>query len=283
MEQSASNTTSTPLLTIRPSSGWSAVNVRELIQYRDLLFVFALRDIKLRYRQTLLGPIWILLQPLMGAGVLSFIFGGIAHLKAPGTLPYFVYCFTGQLGFSIFSGIVTKVSTSLTANAHLVAKVYFPRLLLPFSTVFAVMVDFCAAATILPVLMVTYHVVPGIGILLLPFWIALFVLLALGVGLLAAALMVSYRDVSALITVIMGFLPYVSAVGFDPSTLSHRMKMLVLINPVAQILEGFRWSLLNTQMPSANHILFATAISAGSFVLGTLLFRKMEKKFADVI
>src|ERR1700722_15326278 len=141
-----------PLLTIRPTSGWSAINVKELLQYRDLLFVLAGRDIKLRYRQTLLGPIWILLQPLLGAGVMSFIFGGVAKLKAPGDTPYFLYCFTGQLGWTLFAGIVGKVSASLVGNSPLVAKVYFPRLLLPLSTVFSVLVDFCAASLLLPVM-----------------------------------------------------------------------------------------------------------------------------------
>jgi lipopolysaccharide transport system permease protein len=273
----------TPLLTIKPSTGWSAVNIKELIQYRDLVLVFAIRDVKLRYRQTLLGPVWIILQPLLGAGVLSFVFGGIAKLKAPGHMPLFLYCFSGQLAWSIFAGTFTKVSGSLVGNSHLVSKVYFPRLLLPISTVFAVLVDFCAAALILPFLLIYFHVMPGLPLLLLPVWLLLLAMLGMGFGLCAAALMVSYRDVNAVLGVLMGFLPYLSAVGFDVNAIPKAVKPLVLINPVIGLLEGFRWSVARQPLSTSSHMAYSVLFSIIMFVIGVVAFKRMERRFADVI
>jgi len=278
-----SNTSQLPHLTIKPSSGWSAINIKELIQYRDLLLVFASRDVKLRYRQTMLGPIWIILQPLLGAGVLSFIFGGIAKLKAPGNFPFFLYVFSGQLAWSIFSGTVSKVSMSLVGNSHLVAKVYFPRLILPFSTVFGVLIDFAAAGLILPILWVIYHVTPGWPILLTPVWIILLGLMGMGIGLCASAVMVLYRDVTAVLNVVMGFLPYISAVGFDIKDIPHSVKGLVLANPIIGLLEGFRWSVVGLPISGSSHLVYSVCFSLGMFVVGIFAFKRMERIFADVI
>jgi lipopolysaccharide transport system permease protein len=283
VESTTTSGSQTPLLTIKPSTGWSALNLRELNQYRGLALVFAIRDIKLRYRQTLLGPIWIVLQPLLGAGVLSFVFGGIAKLKPPNGTPVFLYCFTGQLAWSIFAGTVTKVSGSLTGNAHLVSKVYFPRLLLPISTVFAVLVDFCAAALILPFLLILYQVMPGLPLLLTPVWMLLLAILGMGFGLCAAALMVSYRDVNAVLGVFMGFLPYLSAVGFDVNSIPRAAKPLVVFNPVIGLLEGFRWSVANQPFSGSSHLAYSVIFSIGMFVFGVAAFKRMERKFADVI
>lgn len=273
----------TPLLTIRPSTGWGAINIKELIQYRDLLFVLAGRDIKLRYRQTLLGPIWIVLQPLLGAGVMNFIFGSVAKLPTPGGMPTFLLCFTGQLGWTIFAGIVSKVSGSLVSNSHLVAKVYFPRLLLPLSSVFAVLVDFAAASLIVPFLMLNYHITPTASLLMLPVWMLLLAMLGMGVGLCASALIVSYRDVSAVLNVVMGFLPYVSGVGFAVASLPAKYQPLALYNPVAGLIEAFRWSLIGKGDFHVNQVAYAVSASLVMFVVGVLAFKRMERRFADVI
>ncbi len=270
-------------LVIKASTGWSGINLKELVQYKDLALVFAVRDIKLRYRQTLLGPIWIILQPLLGAGVMNFIFGSVAKLPTPKGVPSFVVCFTGQLGWMIFSGIVSKVSGSLVSNSHLVSKVYFPRLLLPLSTVFAVMVDFSASLLLLPVMMVGYHIAPSPAMLLLPVWILLLALLGLGVGLCAAALTVIFRDVTTVLNVVMGFLPYLSGVGFVVSSLPQKYRPIAVANPIAGLIEAFRWSLLGRGDFSAAHVVYAAVASVCMFVVGVFGFRRMERRFADVI
>lgn len=245
--------------------------------------MFAMRDIKLRYRQTLLGPIWIVLQPLLGAGVMSFIFGSVAKLPTPDKMPTFVLCFTGQLGWMILAGIISKVSGSLVGNSHLVSKLYFPRLLLPFSTVFAVLVDFAASALLLPVIMVIYHIAPTPALLLLPVWMLLLAMLGLGIGLCAAALTVMFRDVTTVLNVMMGFLPYLSGVGFAVSSLPQKYQPIAAANPVSGLIEAFRWSLVGKGEFNVGHVVFAGVAAVCIFIIGLFSFKRMERKFADVI
>ena len=180
-------TSQKPYLVIRPSSGWQALNLRQIWLFRDLLLTLAGRDIKLRYRQTALGAIWVVVQPLMGAGVLSFVFNRVANVPT-GTIPPFLFAFAGMIAFTAFSSTLSKASGSLVGNAQLVSKVFFPRLVLPLSTVASTLVDFGVSLVMLFVLMLVYRIVPTPQIVLFPVWLALILMLSLGIGLFTASL-----------------------------------------------------------------------------------------------
>ena len=271
-----------PVLTIRPSSGWQSLRLSEIWQYRDLLWVLAQRDIRLRYKQTILGVVWVVLQPLISAGIFAFVFGRVAKLPSDG-VPYFVFSYAGLLAWNLFNSTLTKASGSLVGNANLVSKVYFPRLILPLSTLFSSLLDFGVAFLIMIILMITSHIVPGPGILLLPVWLALILILSTGVGLCASSLMVSYRDVQHIMPVLLQFLLYASPVAYAVSAVPHKLRLLYYINPVSSILEAFRWSLLNRGTLQPGFLVYSAVFSIGSFFAGAYAFKRMERKFADVI
>ena len=276
-----------PYLTIRPSSGWAAVDVAELWRFRDLLMSLATRDLKLRYKQTVLGVIWVVLQPLMAAGIFSFVFGKLASFPSHG-VPYFLFSYVGLLGWNLFANTLTKTSTCLTGNSQLISKVFFPRLVLPLSTVPSVMVDFAVAAAMLVILMAVCHAAPSWPLLLLPLWMLSLLLLALGLGLCTAALAVSYRDVQYILPVAVQALLYASPIAYALVDALAKLprpwqRALYLSNPLAAPLEAFRWSILDVTPPSAAPLAAALAASAALFVAGTYSFKRMERKFADVI
>jgi len=272
-----------PHLTIQPTAGWQAINLRELWQFRDLLLTLAQRDVKLRYRQTALGVVWVILQPLIAAGIFSFVFGKVAKLPAPTGVPYLVFSYAGLLAWNAFSSTLTKTSGCLLANSNLVSKVYFPRLALPLSTVFSTLIDFGVALVMMALLMAINHVVPTAALLLLPVWLFLVVVLALGVGLYTSALMVSYRDVQYILPVITQFLLYASPVAYSAALIPVKYKLIFELNPLTGLLEAFRWSLLGTAAPNWNSVAYAAVVTVVVFVLGAFSFKKMERKFADVI
>ena len=271
-----------PYLTIRPSPGWAAINLGELWQFRDLLFSLAVRDLKLRYKQTALGVIWVILQPLMAAGIFSFVFGKVAKLPSDG-VPYFAFSLAGLLGWNLFSNILTKTSGCLVGNSQLISKVFFPRLVLPLSTVPSVLVDFAVATTLMAVLLVTYGINPGWGLLLLPVWMALLAVLALGIGLVTSALTVSYRDVQYILPVFLQMLLYASPIAYAVSAVPDRWRGLYSLNPLSAVMEAFRWSLLGIGRPHWGSLAYAAAVAGTLLVWGAFSFKKMERKFADVI
>jgi lipopolysaccharide transport system permease protein len=272
----------TPLLKIRPATSWAAINFRELWQFRDLAMTLAGRDLKLRYKQTALGVVWVLLQPLLAAGVFTFVFGKVAKMPSDG-MPYFLFSYAGLLGWNLFFNTVTKSSGCLVGNAHLISKVFFPRLVLPLSTVPSTLVDFAVAAGMMAVLMVIYHVAPGPGLLLLPVWIVLLLLFSLGIGLVTAGLAVSYRDVTYILPVLMQLVMYASPIAYAATAVPERLRKWYDLNPLAPLLEAFRWSLLRRGELSARYLSLATIVSVLLFVVGLYSFKRMERKFADVI
>jgi len=278
---------SQPTKTIRAHTGWQSLNVRELWQFRDLLLTLAGRDVKLRYRQTAVGVLWVVLQPLLAAGIFSFVFGKVANLPAPKGVPYFVFSYAGLLGWTVFSGTVIKVSASLVQNSNLISKVYFPRLILPLSMMFSTLIDFAVALALLPVLMLIAHVVPGLSLLTLPLWFALLLMLSLGVGMYASALAVTYRDVQYVIPVLMQFLLYASPVAYMLSYVLTKIppaaRPFYFLNPLAGLLEAFRWSLLGHATLPLVPVAYAAVLSILVFFGGAYAFKKMEKRFADVI
>ena len=271
-----------PFTKIRPHSGWAALNLPEAWKFRDLLFALAARDLKLRYKQTALGVVWVIAQPLMAAAIFSFVFGKVARLSSDG-VPYLLFSFAGLLGWNLFSTTVTKCSGCLVGNSQLISKVFFPRLILPLSTIPSVLVDFAVAAAMMALLMAIHGVAPGWGILLMPVWMAVLLMLALGIGLGAAALAVPYRDVQYIVPVFMQILLYASPIAYAISAVPEHLRSVYLCNPLSAPLEAFRASLLHTAWPGWESLAVAAGFSAVVFLAGLYAFKRMERQFADVI
>ena len=271
-----------PHVRIRATSGWRALDLRQVWVFRDLLTTLAERDIKLRYRQTALGVIWVVLQPLLAAGIFSFVFGRVANLPSDG-VPYFIFSFTGLLAWNAFNSTITKISACLVGNSQLISKVYFPRLILPLSTVFSTLIDFGVAALLLGLLMFLHGIVPTAAILLTPIWLALILMLAIGLGLIAAALMVTYRDVQHIMPVMIQFLLYASPVAYASSAVPEHLRVFFFCNPMASLLDAFRWSILGTGQIHAGALAASACMTVLIFIGGAFCFRKMERMFADLI
>jgi lipopolysaccharide transport system permease protein len=236
----------------------------------------------LRYRQTVLGVAWVVLQPLLGALIFTFVFGVVAGLRSDG-IPYLTFTFASLAGWGLFSGIVSRSSSSLVQNSGLIGKVWFPRSVLPSSTVPAALVDLVMALMVLAMLMAWQGVAPGVALLTLPLWIALLVALALAIGFAASALMVRYRDVQHILPVALQLLLYASPVAYAASNVPERFRALYYLNPVATALDGLRWSLLGAAPPPMPAVAHALLLTLALLVLGTWSFRRMERGFADVI
>jgi lipopolysaccharide transport system permease protein len=271
-----------PLVTIRPSKGWVALNAGEIWNFRDLLFTLAGRDLKLRYKQTALGVIWVVLQPLMAAGVFSFVFGTVAKLPSSG-LPYLLFSFAGLLGWNFFNNVLTKVSGCLIGNSQLISKVYFPRLVLPLSNIGSCLIDFAVAGGMMVVLLAVYRIAPSLAVLLLPLWMVILTAIAMGLGLCSAALAVSYRDIQYILPVFTQILLYASPVAYSIKAVPPHLHWIYLLNPLAPPLEAIRASLLGTEMPSAWSLAASATVALLLLFVGLYSFKRMERIFADVI
>jgi len=276
-----------PHLSIRPTSGWQALDLREVWQFRDLLFSLAARDVKLRYRQTALGALWVILQPLLGAGILSFVFNRLAALPTNG-VPPILFSYVGMLGFTLFSSTLSKASSSLVGNSQLISKVYFPRLILPLSTVLSSLVDFGVGLLMLLVLMVIYRIAPTVALLSMPLWLGLILLLSLGFGLFFSAVMVTYRDVQYVLPVLISFLTFASPIAYSVAFVISKIPsgtrpIYFFLNPLASLLEALRYSMLGSGEVPWNYVGLASLLAVAAFVFGVLSFRQMEERFADVI
>lgn len=277
-----STASSTPHLIIRPRGRFTPVDLAELWAFRDLIATFAIRDIRLRYRQTALGIIWVVLQPLLGALIFTFVFGRVAHLPSEG-VPYIVFAYVGLLGWNVFSGIVTRASASLTSAGSMVSKIYFPRLALPLSVLGSVLLDFAIALVVQAGFLLAYGVDPGWHIALLPVWLLLTIGLATGLGLATSALAARYRDIQYIVPLLLQLLTFASPVGYSVANIPQDVRWTAGINPLTGILQGFRWSLLGRGSISFNEIVLSAAAAVGSLVIGVIVFTSMERELADVI
>ena len=273
----------TPMVRIRPPRPWEALDLSGLWRFRDLLLALAVRDIKLRYRQTLLGVLWVILQPLLGAGIFAFVFGRVAGLDAGGQ-SYVLFAYAGLLAWNLFNGVVLKASGSLVANAPLVSKVFFPRLVLPFSGAISTLVDFFIALVVGAALLFVSGQPPTVLLMLAPFWLVFLLLLATGLGLLCAALAVAYRDVIHVLPVALQFLLYGSPVGYTIAVIPPGWpRFFYKLNPLAPFIEGFRVSFLGHGEIGLLSSVYAGIMAVVIFVAGLVFFRRMERQFADVI
>jgi lipopolysaccharide transport system permease protein len=277
-----------PTTYIRPASGWQLVNVRELWQYRELLFFLTWRDVKVRYKQTALGAAWAILQPALMMIVFTIFFGRMAKVPT-GNMPYPIFVFAGLLPWTFFATAMANAGNSVVGSERLITKIYFPRLAVPLAAVGAAVVDFCIAFGMLIVLMVFYRlkgapVHPGITLLLVPLIFALIMLAATGVGTLLAALNVAYRDFKYVLPFLVQLWLFATpTVYMQPSAeASAKMQIALAINPLAGLIASFRSAVLGSPVPW-NHLALSAVCVVVMFVVGCLYFRKVEDSFADII
>lgn len=274
--------TEVPRIRLQRSDGWRALNLREIWQYRELLYFLSWRDIKVRYKQTLLGVLWAIIQPFFTMVVFSIFFGKLAKIPSDG-IPYPIFAFAALVPWTLFANALTQSSNSLVQSANLLKKVYFPRLIIPISSVLAGTVDFLLAFILLLAMMLFYGILPTVNIVWLPFFLLLTCGTALGVGLWLSAMNVKFRDVRYTVPFLTQFWLFATPIAYPSSLLSDPWRTLYGLNPMAGVIEGFRWALLGTE--TAPGSLIVVSVFTMVILLGTGLafFRRVEKTFADVV
>ena len=277
----ANVTNKTPVTIIKPSKGWLPVDLHELWEYRDLLYFFVWRDIKIRYKQTFLGFAWALIQPLLAMIIFTLFFGNLAKIPSDG-IPYPIFTYAALLPWTLFSESLTRSTNSMVTNANIIQKVYFPRVALPISSVLSPLLDFGIAFTILILMMVYYSIMPTTNIILLPAFILLAVITSLGIGLWTSALNAMYRDFQYVIPFIIQIWMYASPVVYPVSMIPEKYQFLYGLNPMAGVIEGFRWVVLGADAPKSV-IIVSVAISILILVSGAFFFQHMQKTFADEV
>ena len=257
----------------------------DLYRYRELFYILSWRDLKVRYKQTVVGVLWAFLRPLLTMIVFTIVFGKLAKMQPDGDVPYAIMVFAAMLPWQFFSNALTEASNSLIGNANLLSKVYFPRLIVPASSVITSFVDFLISFVLLLVLMAYYQYIPSWRIIFLPIYIGLSFLTAFGLGLYLTALNVKYRDFRYIIPFIVQFGLYISPVGFSSSIIPEQWKTLYYLNPMVSIIDGFRWCIIkdSTTDPLSIYALFSVLMSVIVLFIAIRQFRKMEKTFADLI
>ena len=271
-----------PRVRIQPSKGWISLRLRDLWEYRDLLFFLAWRDISVRYKQTVLGAAWAIIQPFFSMVVFSIFFGRLAKVPSDG-LPYPIFTYTALVPWQYFATATTNSSNSLVNSSQLLTKVYFPRLVIPLASVLPAAVDSAIAFTVLLGMMAYYGLAPTWNLVFLPLFVLLALVTALGVGLWLSAMDVQYRDIRYAVPFLVQFWMFASPVAYPSSLVPEQWRLLYALNPMAGVIEGFRWALLGTGTSPGP----MTAVSAFAALLllasGAFYFRRMERTFADVV
>ena len=271
-----------PVIVIRPSRGWVALRLRDLWEYRDLLYFLVWRDLKVRYKQTALGAAWAIIQPFFTMVVFSIFFGQLAKIPSEG-LPYPIFAYCALLPWQLFSRALTESGNSLIANEPLLTRVYFPRLVIPLSVVLAGLVDFGIAFVILLGMMAYYGIAPTTAVFTLPLFLLLALGTALGVGLWLSALNVQYRDVRYTIPFLTQFWLFATPIVYPSSLVPEPWRAFLGLNPMAGVVEGFRWALLGTAQAPGLMLVSSVAASVALLIGGLFYFRRMERIFADVV
>ncbi|MEZ0395239.1 MAG: ABC transporter permease [Anaerolineales bacterium] len=270
-------------IVLRPARGWAGLNLRDLWKYRELIYFLTWRDIKVRYKQALLGVAWAVLQPILTMVIFSVILGYLLNVPTDNGVPYPVFSFVALLPWQLFANALQRTSASLVGNANLLTKVYFPRLVIPVSAVGAGLVDFAISFLVLIGLMLFYQIQPTWNILWLPLLVLLALLTAVAVGLWLSALNVQYRDVQHMVPFVIQAWFYASPVVYSASIIpSARWQLVYALNPMAGVIQGFRWALLGTQAPDAS-LAVSSAVVAVLLVSGLFFFKRMERTFADIV
>jgi lipopolysaccharide transport system permease protein len=271
-----------PLVRIAPSAGWVSLRLHELWEYRELLYFLVWRDVKVRYKQTVLGIAWAVIQPLFSMVVFSLFFGRLAKIPSDG-VPYPIFSFAALVPWAFFAHGLNHASHGLVASGNLIKKIYFPRLVVPISGVISGSVDFVLAFTILLGMMLYYGIVPTINLLWLPLLLLLVLTTSLGVGLWLSAMNVQFRDVRYVMPVLTQLWLVATPIAYPSSLLMEPWRTLYGLNPMVGVVEGFRWALLGTDTAPGFLIIASALISLTVLVSGAFYFRRLERTFADVV
>ena len=269
---------------IKPTTGLAALNLRDLWTYRELVYFMVWRDVRVRYKQTMLGAAWAIIQPVLTMLVFTFIFGRVAKLPTDSNIPYPIFSYVALLPWGLFVTALNQASRSLTSNNNMITKIYFPRLVLPLASVLSGLVDFVIAFVILIGMMIYYGIIPSLNALwALPLFLLLAIITALGVALWLAALNVQYRDVNYALPFMTQFWLFLTPVAYSAALISEKWQLVYSLNPMAGVVNGFRWALLGTDTGPGPEMAISVAISLLILIGGLFYFRNMEKTFADTI
>ena len=271
-----------PVTVIEPSRGWISLNLRDLWEYRELLYFLTWRDIKVRYKQTILGAAWAIIQPFFTMVVFSLFFGRLARMPSD-DIPYPLFSYAALVPWTFFANGLSNSSSSLVGSANLLRKVYFPRLVIPISAVMAGGLDFVLAFVVLVGMMLFYGIVPTAAIAWLPLLLVLALVTALGVGLWLTAMNVQFRDVRYAVPFLVQAWMFATPIAYPSSLLDEPWRTLYGINPMAGVVEGFRWALLGTETAPGPIVLVSAVVAVGLLVSGAYYFRRMERTFADLV
>jgi len=259
-----------------------SMDLKGVWEYRELLYFLVWRDLKVRYRQTLLGAGWVIVQPLMTMVIFTAVFGNFAKVPSDG-LPYPIFIFSALLPWNLFASSLTRGGSSVVSNAHLISKIYFPRLILPLSGILSPLVDFAVAFVILVVMMIWFGTLPTWGLLALPLFMLLAILTALSVGLWLSALNVRYRDVGHTIPFLTQVWMFATPVAYPVSLVPQKWRLLYSLNPMAGVIEGFRWALLGKDSPEFGVIAVSAIMVLVLMLPGVVYFKYTERTFADIV
>jgi len=271
-----------PKIVIKPSRGWFSLHLNELWQYRELLYFLAWRDIKVRYKQTVLGAAWAIIQPFFTMVVFTLFFGKLAKIPSEG-VPYPIFSYAGLLPWTFFSQAMNQSSDSLVGNAHLITKVYFPRLAVPLSATLAPFVDFCIAFMVLIGMMFYYQIFPTGTLVWLPAFLLLAFATSLGAGLWLSALNVQYRDVRYTVPFLTQIWLFATPVIYPSSAVHGPWRIILGLNPMTGVVEGFRWALLGIGAAPGGMIYTSMGVTFLLIITGAIYFKRMEKTFADIV
>ncbi len=267
---------------IQPTKGWTGLSLRELWPFRDLFWILALRDVKLRYKQTALGITWVILQPILTSGIFAVVFGLLANLPSDDS-PYLLFAYAGTLPWILFSQSLSRAGGSLVGAREMISKVYFPRMILPIASTFSVLVDFMVGLLSISVLFLIYQVPLTWNLLTIPLLVLVNMIIAIGVSFWVSAFSVHYRDFIYVLPFLTQAWMYASPVAYSSSIVPERWRALYALNPMVGIIDSFRWALLGQGEFSWESIGISLGIGLVVFISGAFVFRRIERSFADVI
>lgn len=271
-----------PIIRIEPSKGWVSLKLKELWEYRELLYFLIWRDVKVRYKQTVLGAAWAIIQPFFTMVVFSLFFGKLAKMPSDG-IPYPIFTYAALVPWTFFANGLGKASTSLVGSSNLIKKIYFPRLAIPIASVLSGVIDFVLAFIVLIGMMIYYGLIPTSNVVWLPFLLALSFVTSLGVSLWLSAMNVQFRDVQYIIPFLTQFWLFATPIAYPSSLLSEPWRTIYGLNPMVGVVEGFRWALLGVNTGHGSIIIVSSLMALSLLISGAFYFRRMEKTFADVV
>ena len=272
----------TPFIHIKPKKGWQLIDFGELKQYRDLFYFLVVRDIKVKYKQTVLGGLWAIIQPFFAMVVFTLFFGKLAKMPSDG-IPYPIFSYTAMVAWTYFANSISGAGNSLTGESNLISKLYFPRLIIPLSPVLAGLLDFSIAFVVLIGMMLYFHIYPTLMTLFVPLLVILMMLTASGVGMFLAALNAKYRDIRYTIPFLVQLWMFASPIVYPASMVPEKYQLVYALSPMVGVVEGFRSVLLGTVSFPTQMVLVSTLVSVSLVMIGAFYFKQMERYFADII